>query len=88
MMSDQGNDIHEFNNGVKVYKKHLLKQQLDRYAKINIHEPEEEEWFKKIFNEIDPKNGVFINIGAAGWVPINWSIANETIFQQKEGKSS
>ena len=23
-----------------------------------------------------------------GWVPINWSIANETIFQQKEGKSS
>lgn len=64
-MSDQCNDIHEFNNGVKVYKKHLLKQQIDRYAKINIHEPEEEEWFKKIINEIDPKNGVFINIGAA-----------------------
>lgn len=64
-MSDLDDDIHEFNNGVKVYKKHLLKQQLDRYARINIHEPEEEEWFKKIFSEIGPKNGVFINIGAA-----------------------
>jgi len=64
-MSDPDDDIHEFNNGVKVYKKHLLKQQLDRYARINIHEPEEEEWFKKIFSEIDPKKGVFINIGAA-----------------------
>ncbi len=26
--------------------------------------------------------------GSTGWVPINWTIANETIFQQKEGKSS
>lgn len=64
-MSDSHNHIHEFNNGVKVYKNHLLKQQIDRYAKINIHEPEEEKWFKKIINEIKPKNGVFINIGAA-----------------------
>ena len=58
-------DIHEFDNGVKVYREHLLKQQIDRYAHINIHEPEEEEWFIKIINEINPKNGVFINIGAA-----------------------
>ena len=31
---------------------------------------------------------VDVDLARIGWVPINRTIANETIFQQKEGKSS
>lgn len=57
--------IHVFDNGVKVYMRHLLTEQLERYAKINLHEPEEEALFIKLIEEIDTENGVFLNIGSA-----------------------
>lgn len=59
------NQIHIFDNGVKVYKRHLLDTQLERYAKFNLHEPEEEVLFIKVLQDIDPEYGVFLNIGAA-----------------------
>jgi FkbM family methyltransferase len=66
-MSTQTNadEIHVFDNGVKVYKRHLLAIQLERYAKINLHEPEEEALFVEIIKGIDTEHGVFLNIGAA-----------------------
>lgn len=59
------NQIHIFDNGVKVFRRHLLGIQLERYAKINLHEPEEEALFVKVIEDIDPEHGVFLNIGAA-----------------------
>ena len=40
-----------------------------------------------IYSHFDKLNKLILE-KECGWVPINWSIANETIFQQKEGKSS
>ncbi len=57
--------IHTFDNGIKVHRRHLLDIQLQRYAKINLHEPEEETLFVKIIEGIDSEHGVFLNIGAA-----------------------
>lgn len=57
--------IHVFDNGIKVYKRHLLDTQLKRYAKINLHEPEEEALFVKAIEGIDPTHGIFLNVGAA-----------------------
>ncbi|WP_198804926.1 FkbM family methyltransferase [Leptolyngbya sp. BL0902] len=56
--------VHQFNNGIKVYEKHLTDAQKARYQKHNLHEPLEEEIFLKIINSI-PEGGCYLNIGAA-----------------------
>lgn len=53
--------IHTFDNGVKVFAKHLLPLQRKRYQKRNLHEPIEETWFLKI---IDRSTGLFVDVGA------------------------
>jgi FkbM family methyltransferase len=61
------NDIHVFSNGIRVYRSHLIQKQIDRYKKINLHEPEEEEWFLKILTDFlsEKEKIVFIDIGSA-----------------------
>ncbi len=56
--------VHTFDNGVKVHENHIIPCQRKRYAKINLHEPEEENIFIRVINNTR-KNGVFVNIGAA-----------------------
>jgi FkbM family methyltransferase len=57
-------EIHIFNNGLRVYRKHLIPAQLKRYQVENIHEPEEEEYFIRLLESL-PDNGVFFDVGAA-----------------------
>lgn len=56
--------IHTFSNGIKVYDRHLIPVQRERYKKNNVHEAEEEEVFLNYVHAI-PENGCFVNIGAA-----------------------
>lgn len=56
--------VHRFDNGIKVYEKHLTDAQKARYEKHNLHEPLEEELFLNIIKSI-PENGCYLNIGAA-----------------------
>lgn len=58
-------EVHTFDNGIKVFRNQLLKQQLERYQKHNLHEPEEEFHFLEAFKSITKPNGIYINIGAA-----------------------
>lgn len=55
---------HQFDNGIKVNKNHLLKTQLKRYQNQNLHEPEEERIFLDVLQKL-PQNEMFINVGAA-----------------------
>lgn len=57
-------EVHLFDNGVKVFKKHLLPVQLDRYAIRNVHEAEEEDIFVELIRNMPPQ-GVYVNIGSA-----------------------
>ncbi len=62
--------IHEFDNGVKVYDDQLELGQRKRYAKMNVHEEDEEPLFLRIIENL-PSNATFVNIGAAiGYYPI------------------
>ncbi len=56
--------IHVFENGVKVYDRHLTKLQRERYRKCNVHEADEEHRFKKIISAV-PTDGCFVNVGCA-----------------------
>lgn len=59
-------DVHVFDNGIKVFKRHLIPLQIERYKKNNLHEPEEEEWFSKIILKLKHiKDPFFVDIGAA-----------------------
>ncbi|MBL9033028.1 MAG: FkbM family methyltransferase [Phycisphaerae bacterium] len=57
-------EVHEFSNGVRLRRDHLLPVQLERYAEINLHEPEEEAWITKMLDEIG-EAGLFVDVGAA-----------------------
>lgn len=57
-------EVHLFDNGVKILKKHLLPVQLKRYAIRNVHEAEEEDIFVNLIQNM-PLNGVYVNIGSA-----------------------
>jgi FkbM family methyltransferase len=62
--------IHEFDNGVKIYDRHLLDLQRKRYETKNIHEPEEEVIFKKIVKDLR-RFEAYYDVGAAvGYYPI------------------
>lgn len=56
--------IHTFENGIKVYDKHLLEVQKNRYKKINVHEAEEEHLFLSQISNLK-KKACFVNIGSA-----------------------
>lgn len=58
------NQVHEFDNGVKIFEHHLTDFQRARYQKRNVHEAEEEDIFLKVIKTI-PADGCFLNIGAA-----------------------
>ncbi|MFQ5525402.1 MAG: FkbM family methyltransferase [Thermoanaerobaculia bacterium] len=60
--------IYEFANGIKLARKHLLEVQLNRYrapGNPNLHEPVEETWFERLFEELPGGIGTFMDIGAA-----------------------
>lgn len=57
--------LHVFDNGVKVYRRHLIPLQIARYASgENLHEPEEERLFLDLIRESDLA-GRFLDVGAA-----------------------
>lgn len=58
------NDIHVFDNGVKVYDRHLMPAQRERYKLHNVHEADEEDIFTQIIRAI-PADGCYVNIGSA-----------------------
>ncbi|MEC4989806.1 MAG: hypothetical protein SAJ37_13830, partial [Oscillatoria sp. PMC 1068.18] len=62
--------VHIFDNGVKVYDHHLISEQRQRYQKQNVHEADEENIFIEIIKSI-PSDGCFLSIGSAiGYYPI------------------
>ena len=62
--------MHIFDNGIKVFEKHLLDIQKKRYKKNNVHEAEEESIFIDIVNNLS-KNSIYVNVGAAvGYYPL------------------
>lgn len=56
--------VHTFENGVSVYDDHLIWSQRERYAKRNVHEPEEEELFVRVIRGL-PARACYVNIGSA-----------------------
>lgn len=56
--------VHLFDNGIRVYDDHLITVQRERYRVRNVHEAEEEDIFARIVRAI-PRDGCFVNIGAA-----------------------
>lgn len=58
------NNIHVFDNGVKVYDHHLMPAQRERYKQRNVHEADEEDIFTEIIRAI-PGDGCYVNIGSA-----------------------
>jgi FkbM family methyltransferase len=63
-------DIHEFDNGLRVYNSHLIESQQDRYADDNVHEAEEEEIFHQLLDRLS-SGACYVNIGSAiGYYPI------------------
>lgn len=63
-------DIHQFDNGIKVYDYHLTPRQRKRYKKINIHEPVEEALFVEIISSLK-SDDCFVSVGSAiGYYPI------------------
>ena len=60
--------VYEFANGIKVAREHLLDVQLQRYrtpGNPNLHEPVEEAWFERLFEELPGGIETFMDIGAA-----------------------
>ena len=53
-----------FDNGIKCYRKYFLDLHLEKYATVNIHEPEEEEIFCTILEKYEG-DGIFLDVGAA-----------------------
>ncbi|NET11882.1 MAG: FkbM family methyltransferase [Okeania sp. SIO1H6] len=64
---DTDQNIHTFDNGIKLYKRHLIEVQRARYQKVNLHEPEEERWFSEILlkKEEDKDDSILVDVGAA-----------------------
>jgi FkbM family methyltransferase len=58
--------VHTFDNGVRLYEKHLLPAQLERYAENNVHEPAEEEQFLRLVQRLaDRPRLTMADVGAA-----------------------
>jgi FkbM family methyltransferase len=57
-------EIHEFANGVRVHRSHLLALQMQRYRIMNLHEPVEEHWFREICEAGGGGTFRFADVGA------------------------
>ena len=57
-------EVHVFDNGVKVFDRHLLPDQRARYRKANVHEADEEPIFVALIEAL-PEDGCFVSIGSA-----------------------
>lgn len=64
-MSIRSSEVHVFDNGIRVLKRHLIDKQIERYKVRNLHEPEEESILNSILDELPSDNGVFVDVGAA-----------------------
>lgn len=77
-------DFHLFDNGVKLYRKHLLDVQVDRYAVENLHEPFEEKFFRQILDSLKGESDVRIADvgGGVGYYSIlsKLVIPNATVY--------
>jgi FkbM family methyltransferase len=64
-------DFHVFENGIKVYRHHLLPSQIERYEKIrNVHEADEEDLFLQVLKS-SSQIECFLSIGSAiGYYPL------------------
>ncbi len=64
-------DIHVFENGIKVYARQLIPAQIDRYNNIrNVHEADEEDLFLEVLRS-SPRIDCFVDIGSAiGYYPL------------------
>lgn len=62
-MVSSNNRTHQFANGIVVYERYLNSAQVERYATLNLHEPEEEEIFAASLDGVS--DGVFLDVGAA-----------------------
>ncbi len=57
--------LHLFDNGVRVFKRHLLPYHFKRYASVNLHEPEQEAWFRKVMPLLKAEPApVFVDAGS------------------------
>lgn len=56
--------VHTFDNGVRVYADHLNPPQLERYARCNVHEEDEEPVFLELVAGLPP-DGVYAALGSA-----------------------
>lgn len=56
--------VHQFDNGIKVYDRHLGEIQRQRYQQKNVHEEAEEEVFIHTIRAL-PDNAVYVNLGTA-----------------------
>ncbi|MCA9298006.1 MAG: FkbM family methyltransferase [Phycisphaerales bacterium] len=56
--------VHTFDNGIKVHDEHLLELQRERYATCNLHEPEEEDWIRRIVGSLGERPCI-VDVGAA-----------------------
>jgi len=57
--------IHIFDNGVKVYDRHLIPVQKERYKVRNVHEAEEEDIFVQLICLTQNNRACFISVGSA-----------------------
>lgn len=57
-------EVHEFENGVRVFDHHLLPDQRARYRETNVHEADEEAIFISLIEAL-PDDGCFVSIGSA-----------------------
>ncbi|ANB33537.1 FkbM family methyltransferase [Rhodovulum sulfidophilum] len=59
-------DIYRFGNGVRVFRRHVLDHQVNRYVKAqagNLHEPVEEHWFRTLLGGIAAPDPLVYDIG-------------------------
>jgi FkbM family methyltransferase len=56
--------VHTFDNGIKVFRHHLLKAQLQRYQEVNLHEPFEERWVRHCLDNMGSDRSLFLDVGA------------------------
>lgn len=63
-------NVHQFDNGLKVFDYQLLSVQRERYEKSNVHEEDEEDLFIDIIKGLK-KNSIYVSIGTAiGYYPL------------------
>jgi FkbM family methyltransferase len=55
--------VHQFDNGVKIYRRHIIGLQRERYSLVNLHEPEEEKIFLEACDRL-AHGAVLLDVGA------------------------